>query len=413
MKNFPHPVSNVSKLFQALQIASELIDANTPLTDYIYGEILLRRGFRSFRDANLTIDQFLIDQRAKKPPFRSYETTARNVKEFFELLDFLTIYPDKTAKLNSSAKQLLRTKSETIRKELWKNALSQMTIEVDDGDIIHPYRVLLKMVKTFPGINTFKLMLALEAKSDSAEEFERIADLSSKTKDEIIEAIGTTINNANNATKILVSLAEQLGDIEKHENKVYALGQLVITEDEITTEEQLTRQTKADFRKTNSESIAKDPILNAVASVNIDLSEAIRIRQRRLAEHQELVRQLALLNESDGFGLYDGKFDCLATKNNSAVLYEVKTITESSADEEKQTVKGVGQLKFYKHSIVSRQMKITDVKEVLVFSRKPSDEIVGFCTVENISVVWKDEDAFQIFNTQNGNIELFNPDHLV
>lgn len=58
-------------------------------------------------------------------------------------------------------------------------------------------------------------------------------------------------------------------------------------------------------------------------------------------------------------------------------------------------------------------MKITDVKEVLVFSRKPSDEIVGFCTVENISVVWKDEDAFQIFNTQNGNIELFNPDHLV
>lgn len=329
------------------------------------------------------------------------------------MLGFITVFPDKTARLSPAANQLLSTQSEDIKKELWKNALLQLGLEGTDGEVSHPYRILLKIVNTFPGIDTPKLLLALEAENDSDEEFERISTLAQLSIENIISETGTSASMAANAVKILPGIAEQLGDIERTNNRAYPVGQLVITEDEITTEEQPARRARADFRQTNAEEIARDPVLNAISSVSIDLSEAIRIRQRRLAEHQEIVRQLALLNGNLGFQLFEGKFDCLATKNNAAILYEVKTITESSADEKKQTVKGVGQLKFYKHSIVDKQMNISPVTEVLVFSRKPSDEIIEFCTAENIKVVWKSGDAFQIFNAESNANELFNPDNLI
>lgn len=218
---------------------------------------------------------------------------------------------------------------------------------------------------------------------------------------------------AANAVKILPGIAEQLGDIERINNRAYPIGQLVITEDEITTEEQPQRKARSEFRETNAGEIARDPILNTISSVTVDYAEAIRIRQKRLAEHQEIVRLLASVNESCGFKLYEGKFDCLAIKNNTALLYEVKTILPSTSDEEKQTVKGVGQLKYYKFSIVIKKMKQTNIKEVLVFSSRPDTEIIEFCLAENISVIWRVGGAFQVFNVGTNTDEVFNPNNLL
>jgi len=77
-------------------------------------------------------------------------------------------------------------------------------------------------------------------------------------------------------------------DIERRNNRAYPIGQLVITEDEITTEDQLERRARAEFRLTNAGEIARDPNLNAITSVTVDYAEAIRIRQRRLADHKKL-----------------------------------------------------------------------------------------------------------------------------
>jgi hypothetical protein len=220
---------------------------------------------------------------------------------------------------------------------------------------------------------------------------------------------------AANAVKILPGIAAQLGDIERTaDSRAYLIGQVVITEDEITTEEREspTRTRPATpFRQTSAADIARDPNLNVVTSVSIDLTESIRIRQRRLAEHQEIVRLLAGINESHGFGLFEGKFDCLSIKNTNALLFEVKTLLQSVADEEKQTVKGVGQLKYYKFSIVDRQMGYTNTKEFLVFSIKPSVGIIEFCSAENINVMWRDGDTFKVFNRQTGVDDLYNPDN--
>ena len=335
-----------------------------------------RAGIYTFRNGGLSIDEFLISERQKPAANRGYLTVSRDIRRFFELMGFISVFPDKTARLSPAASQLLRADTEDIRKELWKNSLLQLGLEGTDGEVSHPYRILLKIVNKFPGIETPKLLLALEAENDSEEEFERISALAHMRIEQIIGDIGATSSIAANAVKILPGIAEQLGDIERVSNKAYPIGEVVITEDDISTEVLPVRRIRPDYWEVNGGSIARDPILNAVSNVSIDLAEAIRIRQRRLAQHQEIVRKLALLNEQNGFQLFEGKFDCLAVKSDTAILYEVKTIQESASDEEKQTVKGVGQLKYYKYSIVHRQMGYQTIKEILVFSQKPNVEII-------------------------------------
>lgn len=413
MKNFPHQFNDLTKLFNALAVAKELVRNGIPLTDENFGEQLTRQEIYTYRDKTLSIDEFLAREQDKPASNRGYLTVSRDIRRFFELLGFITVFPDKTARLSPAANQLLRTTSEDLRRELWKNSLLQLGLEGTDGEVSHPYRILLKIVNTFPGIETTKLMLALEAENDSEEEFERISNLCQRTIEQIIADTGTTESMAANAVKIIPGIAEQLGDIERTGSRAYPIGQLVITEDEITTEEQPARGERADFRETNSGEIARDPNLNIISSVTIDYSEAIRLRQRRLAEHQEIVRSLAVINERCGCQLFEGKFDCLAIKSDTALLYEVKTILASASDEEKQTVKGVGQLKYYKYSIVHRQMGYANIKEVIVFSSKPDIGIIEFCSAENILVVWRDGNHFQIFNLQTSAVESFNPDNLL
>ncbi|NMC62655.1 MAG: hypothetical protein GYA55_05735 [SAR324 cluster bacterium] len=415
MKNFPHQFNDLEKLFNALAVAKQLIDSDTSLTDENFGEQLTRNGIYTYRDKTLSIDEFLEREQEKPATSRGYLTVSRDIRRFFELLGFITVFPDKKAKLNSAAKQLLGTESADLRKELWKNAMLQLGLEGTDGEISHPYRILLKLVNKFPGIETPKLMLALEAENDSEEEFERICNLAQLSIAEIIQETGTSEAMAANAVKILPGIADQLDDIDRIASKAYPVGHIVVTEDEISTEEEYDVPTKerATYREVGVDDIAKDPTLKVISSVSIDLSDAIKTRQDRLSEHQEIVRLLAILNDKCGFKLFEGKFDCLGIKENSALLYEVKTILETATDQEKQTVKGVGQLKYYKFSIVQQQMGISDIKEILVFSRKPDAGIIDFCTAENIAVIWREGDSFEIYNVQTGGDDSFNPDGLL
>ncbi len=204
-------------------------------------------------------------------------------------------------------------------------------------------------------------MLALEAENDSIEEYERIIALSELSLEEILESTGTSESMGRNVVKILPGIAEQLGDIERRGNNAFPIGRIVITEDEISTE--IPPDTTnpdgvpySQYRPVTSGTIAVDPIFNTISTVSIDYTESIRIRQQRLAEHQEIVRQLGLLCE-------EGKFDCLSTMEETALVFEIKTILNSMSDQEKQTIKGVGQLKYYKFSIVNRQMEYEDIKE--------------------------------------------------
>jgi len=415
LKNFPHQFNDLNKLYEALAVTRELINNHELLTDEIFGEQLTRHKIYTYRNKSLTIDDFLNLEREKPLANRGYLTVARDIRRFFELLGFLNVFHDKSARLSPAANQLLKTNSSQMQIELWRNALFQLALEGTDGEISHPYRILIKLVNTYPGIETTKLMLALEAENDSDEEFERLSILSSLSIEKIIAETGTTSSMAANAVKILPGIAEQIGDIERKSNQSYPVNQVIITEDEITTEKELFGATRSAsyIRETNSERIAKDPNINIVSSANIDLVEAIKIRQKRLVEHQNIVRNLAILNENCGFKLFEGKFDCLAIKDNTALLYEVKTILPSLSDQEKQTIKGVGQLKYYKFSIVNKQMGFTNIREILAFSCKPDVDIIEFCLAENIIVVWMIKENFDLLDLNTSKVLNFNPKSLL
>lgn len=415
MKNFPHQFNDLEKLLGALVIARKIINADNPLTDENFGIQLTREGIYTYRRKDLSIEEYFEIEQKKPPSNRGYLTVSRDIRRFFELLGFITVFPDKKAKLNPSAKELLGTKSPNIQRELWKNAMLQLGLEGVEGEISHPYRILLRFVTKFPGIETSKLMLALEALNDSEDEFERIGMLARLDLNQIIEKTGTSSSQAANAVKILPGIAEQLGDIIRKFNKAFPVGYIVVTEDEISTDEEsdITKKDRISFREVTSEDIAKEPTTSPGSSLSIDLAYAIKTRQRRLVEHQEIVRLLAILNEKCGFQLFEGRFDCLGIKSDSALLYEVKTILESAIDQEKQVVKGVGQLKYYKFSIVGKQMGISNIKELLVFSGKPNIELIEFCTAENVAVIWKEGESFLISNVTTGKDEQFIPDRFL
>ena len=417
MKNFPHQFNDLSKLFGALQTINQLLEEETPLSDENFGEQLTRNGIYTYRDRTPSIDQFLQAEQQKPKPNQGYLTVARDIRRLFQLLGYLTVFPDKSGELSSAAIQLLAQDSEEVKNQLWKNSFLQLGLEGHDGEVSHPYRILLKLIQDFPGIETPKLMLALEAENDSDEEYTRISALVIETIDNIIQETGTTKSMAANAVKILPGVAEQLGDIERINSQAYLIGRVSVTEDEITTE----RESRAPnrqiptFREVNVDTIARDPNLADITRSSIDLAEAIRTRQNRLAKHQEIVRLLANLNADSGLNLFEGKFDCLATSSEQQTfLYEVKTILDTPSDQEKQTVKGFGQVKYYKFSIVNREMNLTDVTSFLVYSQRPNQNLIDFCVSEDVKVVWiDDQQSFQIYNPNITSDEIFNPDNFL
>ena len=414
MKNIPHQFNSIDKYFSALETVKQLIEEETPLRDENLGEQLLRNGVINPGRAGQSIEEYLEEQSQKTPSNRGYHTAARETIKFFKLIGFLVVYDNKSGELTPRAIQLLSVNNPTARKLLWRDSFMQFGVEGVDGEISHPYRILLKLTQDRPGIDTSKLMLALEAENDSQEEYERILALSELEFNSILEEINISEHQARNAVKILPSFAVQVGDIRKQDNYTYPIGHISITEDEISTEipDEVTTEEGipySQYRQVTSENIARDPIFNEISSVSIDLTESIRIRQNRLAHHQEIVRQLGLFCEQNGFQLFEGKFDCLSTIEDSAIVFEVKTILPSMSDQEKQTVKGVGQLKYYKFSIVHRQMGFENIREILVYSQKPNDSLIEFCLSENISIVWLEEGTFKVYYPEDNLVIDFEP----
>lgn len=151
------------------------------------------KRFSSYRDKTLSVDQFLQREKQKPKANRGYLTVSRDIRRFLELLGFIIVLDgDKNSRVTTSGKQLLTATSDEQVRYLWENALLQLGLEGTDGEISHPYRILLKIINTYPGIETPKLMLVLEAENDTEEEFERISALAKLSIDEIIKETGTS-----------------------------------------------------------------------------------------------------------------------------------------------------------------------------------------------------------------------------
>jgi hypothetical protein len=222
MKNFPHQFNDLSKLFNALLEAQTLVNSDLPLTDENFGEQLTKAGIYTYRNKSLTVNQYLKVEKAKPAANRGYLTVSRDIRRFFELLNFIVIRKDKYATITQSGQDILNTLDVNIRKDLWKNALLNLSLPDNNGNVSHPYRILIRLVNSLPGIETSKLMLALEAENDSEAEFDRVMNLAQNFSiPEIISIIGTSESMADNAVKILPGIGEQLGHIKRKGNVTF------------------------------------------------------------------------------------------------------------------------------------------------------------------------------------------------
>jgi len=419
MKNFPHQISDLEKLYSALGIVRDLAqDGKDVSDDGVLGKALARERVYTFRDKTLNIAQALKRENLKPRANRGTETAARDIRRFFQLAGLIVPAARPSHfKVTKAARDLLSTASGEARVELWREALLALALEDEYGRVSHPYRLLLRLVSDAPEIETSKLMLALEARDDSEAEYDRVLRLAKKDVKEILVATAISEAGARNAVKILPALARQLDDIYTIDGQNYVTGKPSISEDGLTSSPDEFKHAKTIAKKKASvgkEVSAADigalPNFSDDQDTIVNLSEAISIRKQRTLLHQKAVKSLGEFLEAEGFTLHINPFDCVAfSKTKGCLLFEVKSLDGSPADERQQAERAVGQLCAYTFFDLPSDFRHDRFRKVAAFTHKPSAQIVDFLEANDITVIWLDENTWVMRTNKNKKLGTFSP----
>ncbi len=364
MKGFPNQVADLGKLASAVKVISGLLaNGQNPRSDTVLGESLVRSGVAGTGHTPRDVETYLAEQSKKPPSYRSFETTARGLRELFEILRLIED-DGRQVQITPLGRQIASVAdSPTSRTtlETWRRVIRLMSHDGGDGQTSHPYQVLLRLIARKPGITRAKCALALEAKDDSDAELERIVKLSDLPEEQIRSRTGTTKSNWDNAKKILPHFAEQLGDVTKVGQEFY-LSDSPGTGAQADARSGATRDTTARVKTPRSSSNVDSTTIARAGTVDTfdeadDTSEeeldpqALRRRRDklkdRLKRHNLLVQAAAKVLEKEGAQLYENPFDCLACYSAEGLLVEVKSL-DGTADDEKSRVKeALAQLLYY------------------------------------------------------------------
>jgi hypothetical protein len=213
LKNFPHQINDLDKLTRALRVAHELINAGEEFDDDgVFGKALAHAGVYSFRNKALSVAENIAVESGKPLGNQGFRTAARDIRRFLSLADL--IRPDFT--LTQRGRAILEATDVGSRNKEWREAMLQLGL----GNS-HPYSIMLRLVADRPGIESSKLLLALEAQDDGAKEYARILALSDLTFSQIVAALHISEANARNAVKILPGIAEQTGDLIRNGTRMF------------------------------------------------------------------------------------------------------------------------------------------------------------------------------------------------
>jgi hypothetical protein len=390
MKNFPHQVNDLGKLSRALKVVSELIEEQEEVEDdESFGEALTRAKVYTYRKKDLSIQQFLQAEKKKPRASRGSETAARDIRRFLTLAGLIKADDDgENFKLTARGKELLESDEET-QSQHWREALLNLALVDNNGNLSHPYRVLLRLLEEVPDIETGKLMLALEARDDTEEEFQRLLSFTAKDLETIRNELGFTESNARNAVKILPGIARQLGDLASGDSGVKPNPRPVVTEEGIAPPGPPPNPKPIAI---DAEDIGKDPAFGAGGESLVDLGAANETRKQRTLVHQKAVRSLAKMLEEDGYDLFEHPFDCLAAQDGrSTLLIEVKTLDGSPSDERQQAARALGQLSAYAYFNIPKKLKKGELQLVAAFTQRPMQATIDFLKHNDIHVIWLEE----------------------
>jgi len=389
-------------LTQSFQVMTHLIESGQDAwNDAIYGAALTTAGIYRTKGSD------------GKDGSRA---TARGQRKLFLRLGFLT-ETDRIFTITRAGQELLGAEDNiTLRKALWRKAMLNLQLEDDGGNLSHPYRILLRLVGDFPGIETKKLLLALEAVNDSEHEYIRIKALAELDFEEIVRELAIGTANAANAVKVFPSIAEQVGDITRTQRHSFLIGNALSTEDGLLESEPVpTNRPRRPPRRTQPtavtpQTIAAIPNFNPQQTNPVDLNAAIEIRRQRTISHHNAVRSLAELLVENGYTIHENPYDCLGFKpNTGGLLGEIKTLDGSISDELRQSEKALGQLKAYSYYDIPDNLKAPGYVEIAFFSERPTDDTIGFLRHCHVKTAWL-ENGHWFTTDLSGNIVNFLPD---
>ena len=416
MKNFPHQFNRLAKLRAALEIASILIEQNENVADdQVYGEALARAGVYSFKEKNLPIEELLRQEKQKPKSSRGTETAARDLRRFLTLCGFTQVdTSEQRYTVSDKGKEILAATEPILQRALWREALLNLSLSDASENPSHPYRILLRLVNDFPGIETAKLMLALEAINDSPAEYARISELATRPLDQIVSVLGASSYQAKNAVKILPAIADQLGDIVRKGKNSFPDTPRLVTEDTLQLETVVLQnegrgvQVQTE-REVTSENIATVPQFSSPVSTTVDLVDAIEIRQKRIKEHQEAVRSLAGILENEDYKLFESPFDCLGfNPEQGSLLMEVKTLDGSPRDERRQAERALGQIKGYRYFNYPPVAFHENTRDIIAFTDQPQQNTTDFLIYNEVDVLWRERTDWMV-KTGKGRTFRFNP----
>jgi len=411
MKGFPNQVADLGKLATAMRCIVRLVDAGEQARDDgVLGEALVRARVAGTGHSPQPVEIYLRSQRQKKHSSQSHRTTARGLRELFEILGFINDSGD-TVQVTDLGRRAAAFADSPMNQEqisFWRRAFRDMSHDGGDGERSHPYQVLLRLIARKQRILKPKCALALEAKNDSSEELERIVALVDLREDQIRSRLGVSRSNWANAVKVLPKIAEQLRDVIRTGDR-YEIADAPRRADAGAAvppaapapagaprpvAPRAPRTSRAVTPDTIGQAGTAETFDEPEARLPADPAVAVRTRLDRLRRHNLIVRKLAARLAAGHGNLFEDPFDILAIIEELAIMVEVKTLDGTVDDERERVREALGQLLYYAAFLVSPLVQEDAIRKVACFERRISDGHRRWLNDHGIGVVWEDGENF-------------------
>jgi len=390
MKNFPHQINQLPRLTRALGVFAQLIEKNQDVDDNgVVGVALARAAVYTFRTPGTkTIEELLQNEHKKTPANQGTRTCARELRRFFSLLGFISQTKKDGWKVSSSAQVLLamnRQDQLPPAHDIWRQALLGMEL-TDAGGSSHPYQILLRLVVAVPGLPKPYSGLCLEAQNDTDAEFDRIRAIAAKPNPSATMNALAGAHMARNSTKILPSIAEQLGDLHDDGSRLFIserVADVLATENETeTVEETIQKLVRRPYtpRKRMAEGKRREQgtVQPVMRSYDPDRVGA------RFNAHEDCLDRLSRLFPANVERL-QASYDLLLVVPKLALLVEAKTIRD---DARRQVRLALGQLFFYEHFDVAPLHPDKQILRLALTDHELGEDLKMFLTKHQIGVVW-------------------------
>jgi hypothetical protein len=410
VKNFPHQINELPKLHAGLIVFDRLARVSGDLDDdSLVGVAMARAGVYAFRDKSLALRQALAKERKKDRRSQGTQTFARDLRRSFMLMGFLERAVDGTLRLSALGRHLAAiAPGSPEAREAWKAGLRRVTLLDDEGRESYPYQILLRLISERPGLETTRSALALEARDDSDDEFQRVVRLADIPDwNAVLRSIGASKATARNAAKILPALARQLDELRQDGSGYYIVPPPQDARPQTPIPGGAARPARPvpglaphrrRHRQVNRDTIAHAPTARPALpdeEYSADPALTAHLRLQRLDRHNEIVRNLAGLFTAAGYTLREDPYDMFASRVGvPSVLTEVKTLDGTAADEIARVRSALGQVFYYDHFDVPAELRSNGLVRMAIFERQITSAHVAFLEAAEIVIAWQTEEGF-------------------